>query len=322
MHYIPSEQWKESKVSPWVPVNRNNGARVYTKVPGIPKHIYFHFLFWASLYSSVGVVKILDSSIRRRTLRLREDRSLFKYLMEKEKSRECKSSVADWMIYPSSAFLSSLLCSVTNYKLFSPVPWTLQHLICTLCVHPKFSLLSVWLVANILSVLAPSPTPSQWALPLPPPVPSSTHGYSQNVSFPKAPLTLTYHVKTFQSWTRPSQHLLSTSSRPPGPWGSPFLLSTIFWLHSFLDRLRSNNPSLCLLLATILNSFTQLFFHLVPLENPYLVWTYIRHLCSYLECSVLMENNSAVAQTTVIISGWLATLSEPSELPGDTFIFS
>lgn len=62
----------------------------------------------------------------------------------------------------------SLLCSVTNYKLFSPVPWTLQHRICTLCVHPKFSLLSVCLVANILSISAPWPTPSQWAPPLPP----------------------------------------------------------------------------------------------------------------------------------------------------------
>jgi len=43
----------------------------------------------------VGDVKILSSSLRRRELGLREDRSLFKDLMEKEKSLECKSSVAD-----------------------------------------------------------------------------------------------------------------------------------------------------------------------------------------------------------------------------------
>jgi len=145
--------------------------------------------------------------------------------------------------------------------------------------------------------------------------------YSLNVSFPKAPLTLTYHVKIFQSWTHPSQHLLSTSSRPPGPWGSHFPLSKIYCLHFFLDQLRSNDPSLRLLLATTLNSFTQLFFHLVPLANPYPVWTYIHHLCSYLECSVLLENNSPGAQTTVIINWGLATLSEPSGLPGDPFVF-
>lgn len=105
----------------------------------------------------------------------------------------------------------------------------------------------------------------------PPPVPPSSYSYSKNVSFPKAPLTPPNHMKIFRYWTGPPQHLLSTSSRPRDPRASPFPLTTIYWLHIFLDQLKSNHPPLCSLLANTFNSFTPLFFHLVPLRNPYSV---------------------------------------------------